>query len=224
LNLWRRGCPTWFGTACKVITRLSVLMPIDAEGYIVLYRVVQSMQVWDAVAMAAPALQPTVSLVQNELPIPTHPGTGNNLIDQGGAFISAIRLKGPWTGMAVTDSFQLLWCRHHPNCRSQSSEPTSQSPVFSFVRQLSMAAPSIPNLLSLRGTSRGGGRGRRPGASSRQGTTVSPDAAIQGTDTDAAVSRLSAVDLGYLQDPYAKLFVTGPPTRRLPIINRGPSR
>ncbi|KAG5983474.1 hypothetical protein E4U55_008067 [Claviceps digitariae] len=100
-----------------------------------------------------------------------------------------------------------------------------------------MAAPSIPNLLSLRGDGRGSANGRRNGlgnglASGRRGRgprlagrtaspAVSPDAAIQGTDTDAAVSRLSAVDLGYLDDAYARLFVTGPPTRRLPIINRG---
>ncbi|QPG94862.1 hypothetical protein C2857_007169 [Epichloe festucae Fl1] len=86
-----------------------------------------------------------------------------------------------------------------------------------------MAAPSIPNLLTLRGGGRGGSRGGRgrPPASSPSSAVVSPDTAIQGTDTDAAVSRLSAVDLGYLDDPYARLFVTGPPTRRLPIINRG---
>ncbi|KAK2591799.1 carboxy methyl transferase for protein phosphatase 2A [Conoideocrella luteorostrata] len=89
-----------------------------------------------------------------------------------------------------------------------------------------MAAPSIPNLLTLRGGGRGGGRGGRgnrrlPGGPPSSSTAVSPDAAIQGTDTDAAVSRLSAVDLGYLEDPYARLFVSGPPTRRLPIINRG---
>jgi [phosphatase 2A protein]-leucine-carboxy methyltransferase len=51
------------------------------------------------------------------------------------------------------------------------------------------------------------------------------DATIQGTDTDAAVSRLSAVELGYLDDPFARLFVQAPPPgpggRRLPIINRG---
>ncbi|KAG6008353.1 hypothetical protein E4U21_004557 [Claviceps maximensis] len=89
-----------------------------------------------------------------------------------------------------------------------------------------MAAPSIPNLLSLRGDGRGSGRpgrGGRPGGppAPAASAAVSPDAAIQGTDTDAAVSRLSAVDLGYLEDAYARLFVTGPPTRRLPIINRG---
>ncbi|KAH7328226.1 S-adenosyl-L-methionine-dependent methyltransferase [Stachybotrys elegans] len=87
-----------------------------------------------------------------------------------------------------------------------------------------MSAPSIPNLLSLRGSRGGrgaGGRGRRrDGASSRP----SHDATIQATDTDAAVSRLSAVDVGYLDDPYARYFVStldGPPARRFPIINRG---
>lgn len=45
---------------------------------------------------------------------------------------------------------------------------------------------------------------------------------MQGTDNDASVSRLSAVDLGYLDDPYATaLTPSGSATRRLPIINRG---
>ncbi len=96
-----------------------------------------------------------------------------------------------------------------------------------------MSAPSIPNLLSLRG-SRGGGRGRgfgrsrdgRGGSSSPASTTTpGHDATIQGTDTDAAVSRLSAVELGYLDDEYARVFAPrtapGPASRRLPIINRG---
>ncbi|KAL2200670.1 S-adenosyl-L-methionine-dependent methyltransferase [Corynascus similis CBS 632.67] len=89
-----------------------------------------------------------------------------------------------------------------------------------------MSAPSIPNLLSLRGGTVGRGRGRGRGGLGRSGgpgSAAGPthDATIQGTDTDAAVSRLSAVDLGYLSDPYARLFVQGPATRRLPIINRG---
>ncbi|KAL1842629.1 hypothetical protein VTJ49DRAFT_4677 [Mycothermus thermophilus] len=87
-----------------------------------------------------------------------------------------------------------------------------------------MSASSIPNLLSLRGRSGGRGRGfggRGRGGSSGPGRGLSHDATIQGTDTDAAVSRLSAVDLGYLSDPFARFFVQGPPTRRLPIINRG---
>ncbi|KAI1334019.1 S-adenosyl-L-methionine-dependent methyltransferase [Xylariaceae sp. FL0016] len=96
-----------------------------------------------------------------------------------------------------------------------------------------MSAPSIPNLLSLRsarGGARGRGRGRARGGQasspgSGSGSPSSHDATVQGTDTDAAVSRMSAVDLGYLEDPYAEYFVqrpvVGAPTRRLPIINRG---
>lgn len=89
-----------------------------------------------------------------------------------------------------------------------------------------MSAPSIPNLLSLRGGATGRGRGRGRGGPARSGgpgsgSRPSHDATIQGTDTDAAVSRLSAVELGYLSDPFARLFVQGPATRRLPIINRG---
>jgi [phosphatase 2A protein]-leucine-carboxy methyltransferase len=88
-----------------------------------------------------------------------------------------------------------------------------------------MSVPPLPNLLQSRGPG-GGGRGFRRGrrggpASSGPG---SQDEAIQGTDTDAAVSRLSAVNLGYLDDPYAQFFVQsahGPGSRRLPIINRG---
>ncbi|KAK4640569.1 carboxy methyl transferase for protein phosphatase 2A [Podospora bellae-mahoneyi] len=99
-----------------------------------------------------------------------------------------------------------------------------------------MSAPSIPNLLSLRGN-RGGSRGRGRGGSHRgssSGPSASHDTTIQGTDADAAVSRLSAVELDYLIDPFASYFVapspppfhSGPgpglPTRRrLPIINRG---
>ncbi|RKF57264.1 Leucine carboxyl methyltransferase 1 [Erysiphe neolycopersici] len=85
-----------------------------------------------------------------------------------------------------------------------------------------MAAPQIPNLLSLRGKP----RSRRL---DRKGDPVScsfasqqrRDLDIQGTDTDAAVSRMSAVSLEYLNDIYAPLFVKGPLIRRLPIINRG---
>lgn len=81
-----------------------------------------------------------------------------------------------------------------------------------------MAAPSIPNLLTLKTGNR---RADQRGARERPAAAPTADAAIQATDTDAAVSRLSAVRLGYLQDEYAALFVSGPPTRRLPIINRG---
>jgi [phosphatase 2A protein]-leucine-carboxy methyltransferase len=47
------------------------------------------------------------------------------------------------------------------------------------------------------------------------------DTIIQQTDNDASVSRLSAVDTGYLRDDYAHSFVLARTARRLPIINRG---
>jgi [phosphatase 2A protein]-leucine-carboxy methyltransferase len=86
-----------------------------------------------------------------------------------------------------------------------------------------MSASGIPNLLSLRGGPRlRGGRGRGRGRDVTGSNTPNRnDLDIQSTDTDAAVSRLSAVSMGYLSDPFASLFVNGPPTRRLPIINRG---
>jgi len=94
----------------------------------------------------------------------------------------------------------------------------------------SMAA--IPNLLSgLRNNPRGRGRGRgQPNISSSNDPSSRYQApnlprseqAIRATDTDAAVSRLSAVQAGYLNDPFAEHFVeTASSTRRLPIINRG---
>ncbi|KAI3330463.1 leucine carboxyl methyltransferase [Ustulina deusta] len=95
-----------------------------------------------------------------------------------------------------------------------------------------MPAPSIPNLLTLRGSRGGSGargrtRGRGGTRASDPATASMPshDATIQSTDTDAAVSRMSAVDLGYLEDEYARFFVQAPAigaaVRRLPIINRG---
>jgi [phosphatase 2A protein]-leucine-carboxy methyltransferase len=91
-----------------------------------------------------------------------------------------------------------------------------------------MSAPEIPNLLSLRGgpRSRRGGRGAlnsgqfpRPGAMDNQ---ADADKRIRDTDNDASLSRLSAVKLGYLDDPFAKEFVIKDPNiRRQPLINRG---
>lgn len=88
-----------------------------------------------------------------------------------------------------------------------------------------MSAPHIPNLLS-RGNSGPRSRGRGQGRSTRGGPSSSGsairDQTVQSTDTDAAVSRLSAVSMGYLDDEYAQYFVKlGAGTRRLPIINRG---
>ena len=51
--------------------------------------------------------------------------------------------------------------------------------------------------------------------------TVAADVDVQATDTDAAISRLSAVQAGYLDDPFAEFFAKGLQPRRLPIINRG---
>ncbi|KAL8737616.1 MAG: hypothetical protein Q9181_001489, partial [Wetmoreana brouardii] len=86
-----------------------------------------------------------------------------------------------------------------------------------------MAAPHIPNLNTLRrGQARPFGRGRGALSSlSDEEDRVSKDKIVQQTDQDASVSRLSAVEVGYLDDPYAKLFVSGPGQRRFPIINRG---
>lgn len=47
-----------------------------------------------------------------------------------------------------------------------------------------------------------------------------PTAAVRGTDNDAATSRLSACELGYLSDPFARHTVSRP-TRRPPLINIG---
>ncbi|KAG2014555.1 hypothetical protein GB937_006516 [Aspergillus fischeri] len=88
----------------------------------------------------------------------------------------------------------------------------------------------IPNLNTLR---RGGGRGRLRGrggfgtgapGEERHGSRgiAAQDRVVQGTDNDASVSRLSAVEIGYLEDPFARaLTPPGSETRRLPIINRG---
>ncbi|KAL9591583.1 MAG: hypothetical protein Q9179_007580, partial [Wetmoreana sp. 5 TL-2023] len=86
-----------------------------------------------------------------------------------------------------------------------------------------MAAPHIPNLNTLRrGQGRPFGRGRgAPSSLSDVEDRVSNDKIVQQTDQDASVSRLSAVEVGYLDDPYAKLFASGPGQRRFPIINRG---
>lgn len=93
-----------------------------------------------------------------------------------------------------------------------------------------MSASQIPNLNTLR---RGGGRGRLRGrggfetgapSEDRHGSLglAAQDRVVQGTDNDASVSRLSAVEIGYLEDPFAKVLTPpGSGTRRLPIINRG---
>ncbi|KAL2869353.1 protein C-terminal leucine carboxyl O-methyltransferase ppm1 [Aspergillus lucknowensis] len=86
-----------------------------------------------------------------------------------------------------------------------------------------MSASQIPNLNTFR---RGAGRGRLRGRGGHEGpgstSRGQKDRVVQGTDNDASVSRLSAVGLGYLEDPFASaLTPPGQETRRLPIINRG---
>lgn len=52
-------------------------------------------------------------------------------------------------------------------------------------------------------------------------TPEAKDRVVQQTDQDASHSRLSAVETGYLTDPFARAFVEGPVQRKLPLINRG---
>ncbi|KAI1004807.1 hypothetical protein K3495_g3406 [Podosphaera aphanis] len=85
-----------------------------------------------------------------------------------------------------------------------------------------MSASQIPNLLTLRNDARSRGRARRSRTKDHLSTSQqNKDLDIQGTDTDAAVSRLSAVSSGYLSDSFASFFVQGQNSRRLPLINRG---
>jgi hypothetical protein len=100
--------------------------------------------------------------------------------------------------------------------------PIPHSSIHCCPCGVAMSSSQIPNLLTSRRGPRLRGRGGGIGhghvgasASSRR------DQSIQATDTDAAVSRLSAVALGYLDDPFAQYFVDGSGTRRLPLINRG---
>lgn len=90
-----------------------------------------------------------------------------------------------------------------------------------------MSAPQIPNLNTLRrggGLSRLRGRGGSGYPTHRYGDDGgSKDRPVQQTDNDASISRLSAVDLGYLWDPFSKVIIgNAAPSRRYPIINRGP--
>jgi len=88
-------------------------------------------------------------------------------------------------------------------------------------------ASGIPNLNTLRGSLRPGGRGRGRGRGtasedpSNEASTESKDKIVQRTDNDASVSRMSAVEVGYLEDEFAKPLLQGNVVRRYPIINRG---
>ena len=86
-----------------------------------------------------------------------------------------------------------------------------------------MSAPQIPNLKTFRGPNAGRIQRRGfKGATEEENATN--DKIVQATDQDASVSRLSAVEVGYLHDSFARAFVVAETdrwTRRFPIINRG---
>ena len=90
-----------------------------------------------------------------------------------------------------------------------------------------MSASEIPNLSTLRrGGVRGLGRGRGDGfsspSSSHAAGRTDQDKIVQRTDLDAAAARLSAVEKGYLEDPFASLVTSnGDVVKRLPLMNRG---
>ena len=94
-----------------------------------------------------------------------------------------------------------------------------------------MAAPQIPNLLTSLGRGRGRGRGSaRAGGPNQleednEALRAKKDLIVQQTDNDASISRVSAVEAGYLEDAFAKELAPPPPPggshRRFPIINRG---
>lgn len=90
-----------------------------------------------------------------------------------------------------------------------------------------MSSHQIPNLLSLRDARGGSGRLRGRGGSeyssslSAEEQAVAKDKIVQQTDQDASVSRMSAVEVGYLDDPFAKEFAAVGGPRRFPVINRG---
>jgi hypothetical protein len=100
--------------------------------------------------------------------------------------------------------------------RSDIPTPTTGEPSSKLPPSM---ASHIPNLNTLR---RGRGRGRDAGRTEDSTVPSGKDRIVQGTDNDASVSRLSAVELGYLEDAYATaLTPAGCAMRRLPIINRG---
>lgn len=80
-----------------------------------------------------------------------------------------------------------------------------------------MSTSTIPNLNTLR---KGGRGGARSGFSSRT-AAVDKNAIIRSTDGDAATSRMSAIEAGYLDDPFAKYLTDENWQRRLPLMNRG---
>ncbi|KAK5069728.1 carboxy methyl transferase for protein phosphatase 2A [Lithohypha guttulata] len=78
-----------------------------------------------------------------------------------------------------------------------------------------MPTQSIPNLNTLRR-----GRGVTRGGLLSRANQGDKDATIRATDDDAASSRMSAVEAGYLNDPFAKYLAPENWQRRLPLMNR----
>lgn len=111
------------------------------------------------------------------------------------------------------------------HCSLASSYPRQTQ--LADIRSEHMASSNeIPNLRTLLGQGRGGAtrgksRGRGGTGGSNTDNDQAKDNAVKGTDQDAAGSRVSCVELGYLCDPYAKLFATQQTVRRLPLLNRG---
>jgi [phosphatase 2A protein]-leucine-carboxy methyltransferase len=85
-----------------------------------------------------------------------------------------------------------------------------------------MSNPQIPHLSTLR---RGGGHTAGGVEGSHERDEAAKEKIIQSTDFDAATSRLSAVQAGYLDDPFARLLIDtsdrDPVGRKLPLMNRG---
>ncbi|CAK7264951.1 carboxy methyl transferase for protein phosphatase 2A [Sporothrix epigloea] len=130
-----------------------------------------------------------------------------------------------------------------PGTPKSSAADAPAAPTSTPAAPSPMAAPSIPNLLGRlgngqqqagrhgrRGLGRGGGQNSDPymGHPQHRGggmpRRLDHDGIVQSTDTDAAISRMSAVEIGLLDDPFAQYFAGdggGPVPRRLPIINRG---
>ena len=87
-----------------------------------------------------------------------------------------------------------------------------------------MSAPQIPNLKAFRGPHADRIPRRGFKVATEEENNATNDKIVQATDQDASVSRLSAVEVGYLHDSFARPFViseTDRWTRRFPIINRG---
>jgi hypothetical protein len=92
-----------------------------------------------------------------------------------------------------------------------------------------MAASQIPDLRTLlgtRGRGRGRGRGGRisgNGPPDRQAAALNTDEIIRGTDLTALDARMSAANVGLIEDAYSQYLAPQGHSvpRQMPIINRG---